>query len=148
MADFFPPLQKILAAVQCEARRSELRQLAEQNRFRPREVEARQPLNALLEFRRYFLAQRRIPVQRHEVETYVRPAGDHRAKEKRLAFIRGCFRLQIEAAARVRVDIQMLHVRRETPLRGKNAAAKLSARSTTSTAPARKVFFCVKTTLL
>src|SRR5580704_4223702 len=71
-------LQKILAAVQRETRRSQLGQFAKQGGIRSREVEARKPLHALLELRRHFLAQRLIPIQRHQMETHVRPAGDYR----------------------------------------------------------------------
>src|SRR5580704_5163327 len=73
-------LQKILAPVQRKARGGQLRQFAKQYGFRPREVEARESLHPLLEFRRHFLAQRRVPVQRHKGEAHGCPARDHRAR--------------------------------------------------------------------
>src|SRR5580658_4791907 len=51
-------------------------------------------------------------------------AGDHCAKEKRLAFVGGGFRLQIKAAARVRVDFQVLYMRRENSFQTKKCRCK------------------------
>jgi hypothetical protein len=111
--------EQILTAVQGQACRGELAQLAEKRGVRGGEIEARLALHALLQLRRYFLPQRCIPIQGHEMEADVAPAGNHGTEEKRFAFVAGRARFEVIPISCVSVDMQMLRVGGENPLQRK-----------------------------
>src|ERR1700676_1740039 len=87
-------------------------------------MEARLAVHVLAEFRRDFLRQRGVPIQRHEVKADIALTGDHGAEEERLALVAGRARFKVIAVSRVGVEMKIFQVRCKNPLQRKKDVRK------------------------
>ncbi len=98
-------LEQVLAPVEGEAPGREFGEFAEKRGIGRSEIEGGFALHAFLQLGRNAFDQRRIPIERHQVEANVGSAANGGAKEKRPAIVAARCCLQIILFATVGANV-------------------------------------------